>query len=150
MLEPFWIWGILGLVLIALEMLSGTLYILWFGIAALCLALLTYLLPALGIAWQLLIFAALSLGSLAVWKQFYRREKNNFNIGQSRSDEIGRTGIIIEPVSPRQNGMIEFAQGVLGSRRWEAVASEEIEAGVEAVIVAVEGNRLRVSRKTTY
>ena len=149
MLEPLWIWGILGLALIALEMLTGTLYILWFGIAALGLALLTYLFPALGTAWQLLIFAVFSLGSLAIWKQLYRREHDDSSIGQSRGEEIGRTGIITEPVSPRHNGRIEFAQGVLGSRQWVAIANEEIEAGVEAAIVAVEGNRLRVSKKTT-
>ncbi|WP_334108905.1 NfeD family protein [Methylobacillus sp.] len=149
MLEPLWIWGILGLALIALEMLTGTLYILWFGIAALCLALLTYLLPALGTAWQLLLFAVLSLGSLAVWKQFYRREKDDSSIGQSRGEEIGRIGIITESVSPRHNGRIEFVQGVLGSRQWIAIANEEIEAGVDAIVVAVEGNRLRVSKKTT-
>lgn len=149
MLEPLWIWGILGLALIALEMLTGTLYILWFGIAALCLALLTYLLPALGTAWQLLIFAVLSLGSLAIWKQFYRREKDDSSIGQSRGEEIGRIGIITESVSPRHNGRIEFTQGVLGSRQWVAIANEEIEAGADAIVVAVEGNRLRVSKKTT-
>ncbi|MCB5190089.1 NfeD family protein [Methylobacillus arboreus] len=148
MLEPLWIWGILGLILIALEMLSGTLYILWFGIAALGLSLLTYLFPALATAWQLLIFAALSLGSLAIWKQFYRRERDDSNIGQSRGEEIGRTGTITETVSPKQNGRIAFAQGVLGSREWVAIANEEIETGAEAVITAVEGNRLRVSRKT--
>lgn len=148
MLEPLWIWAILGLALIALEMLTGTLYILWFGIAALGLALLTSLAPSLAVAWQLLIFTVLSLGSLAIWKQFYRREHNDSNIGQSRGDEIGRIGIITVAVSPRQNGQIEFAQGVLGSRLWIAIANEEIEVGSEAVIVAVEGNRLRVSKRT--
>ncbi|MCB5185451.1 NfeD family protein [Methylobacillus gramineus] len=148
MLEPIWAWGILGLILIALEMLSGTLYILWFGIAALCLSLLAYIFPAIDIAWQLLIFTVLALGSLILWRQFYKKETTDSNIGQSRGDEIGRIGTITQAVSSKQNGRIEFAQGVLGSRDWVAIANEEIEAGADAIVVAVEGNRLRVTSKT--
>ena len=144
MLEPIWIWGILGLALIALEMLSGTLYILWFGIAALGLCALTYLFPNLGVTWQLVIFAILSIGSLAIWKQFYQRKQDDSSIGQSRGEEIGRIGIITQAVSARENGSIEFPQGVLGSRQWAALSDEEIAVGTEAQIVAVEGNRLRV------
>ncbi|SNS00827.1 hypothetical protein SAMN05192560_2200 [Methylobacillus rhizosphaerae] len=149
MLEPLWIWGILGLILIALEMLSGTFYILWFGIAALGLSLLTYLSPTLGIAWQLLIYAVLSLGLLAIWKRFYQRKSDDSSIGQSRGEEIGRVGTIVETVTQRQNGRITFAQGVLGSREWIAIADETIEAGNDAAIVAVEGNRLRVSKTSS-
>lgn len=147
MLEALWIWGILGLALIALEMLTGTLYILWFGIAAFALSLLTYTFPSLAPGWQMLIFAVLSLTSLFVWKHFYQRVRDDSNIGQSRGEEIGRIGIITAAVSAHQNGSIEFAQGVLGSRQWVAIANEAIETGAEAVVVAVEGNRLRVSKK---
>lgn len=147
MLEAQWIWGILGLALLALEMLTGTLYILWFGIAAFALSMLSFVFPDMAIAWQLLIFAVLSLTSLFVWKQFYQRVRDDSNIGQSRGDEIGRIGVITASISPRQNGSIEFAQGVLGSRQWVAIANEEIEIGAEAIVVAVEGNRLRVSKR---
>ncbi|MDP2248747.1 MAG: NfeD family protein, partial [Nitrosomonadales bacterium] len=34
-MESTWLWGILGLILLAVEMATGTFYILWFGIAAL-------------------------------------------------------------------------------------------------------------------
>jgi membrane protein implicated in regulation of membrane protease activity len=36
----------------------------------------------------------------------------------------------------------------MGSREWAAIASEDLEAGAEAVIIAIEGNALRVQRKT--
>ena len=68
MLEPIWIWGILGLVLLAAEMATGTLYILWFGIAALCMSAALALFPLMALPLQLLLFAVLALGSLAIWK----------------------------------------------------------------------------------
>jgi membrane protein implicated in regulation of membrane protease activity len=144
--EPVWIWGILGLILLAAEMVSGTLYILWFGIAALCLSVALWTFPAMPVSLQLFMFAALSLSSLAIWKLHDKRAGVHLRVGQSRSDEIGRTGTITEAVSPKQNGRINFAQGVMGSRDWAAIANEDIEVGAEAVITSIEGNALRVQR----
>jgi membrane protein implicated in regulation of membrane protease activity len=146
MLEIMWVWGILGLVLLAVEMLTGTMYVLWFGIAAILLAILTWLAPAMSIPLQLLLFVGLSIGALVVWRRNYKKHATDLHIGQSQGDEIGRVGTISETVSPKQPGRIQFAQGIMGSREWAAVSNEEIEAGTEAVIVAIEGNSLRVKR----
>jgi inner membrane protein len=146
-LEPIWIWGIVGLALLAVEMGTGTFYILWFGVSALCMSIGLWIMPTLPLAVQLFSFAALSLGSLAIWKMYYQKTDTHLRIGQSQSDEIGRTGTIIEPVSLKQNGRIKFAQGVMGSREWAAVATEDIEEGAEAIIIGIEGNAVRVQRK---
>ena len=72
MLEPIWAWGILGLILLAIEMASGTFYIFWFGIAALCMCAALWFFPGMPVSLQLLAFAALSLSSLAIWKLNYK------------------------------------------------------------------------------
>jgi hypothetical protein len=128
-------------------MATGTFYILWFGIAALCLSAALWLFPATSIALQLFLFAALSLSSLAIWRLNYKKTSTSSRVGQSQGDEIGRVGTIIEPVSLKKNGRIQFAQGVMGSREWAAIANEDIETGAEAVIIGIEGNALRVQRK---
>lgn len=147
MLEPVWIWGILGLILLAAEMATGTFYLLWFGIAALCMSVALAVLPLMPAAVQLFLFGVLSLGSLAIWKINYKKTSPHLRVGQSQGEEIGRIGTITETVSARHNGRISFAQGVMGSREWTAIADEEIEAGMDAVIVGVEGNALRVKRR---
>ena len=147
MLDIMWIWGIVGLVLLSAEMLLGTMDALWFGIAAVVLAVLTWLFPHMPWPLQLFLFSALSLGALFLWRRHDKGTSTDLHIGQSQGDEIGRVGIIIEAVGPRQNGRIRFSQGVMGSREWAAVADEEIEADAEAAIVAIEGNRLRVKRR---
>jgi membrane protein implicated in regulation of membrane protease activity len=144
MFEPVWIWAILGLVLLGVEMLTGTFYVLWFGISALLVSLLLWLFPALSLAWQLLLFSVLSLGSLAIWRTYYKQHSADLRIGQSQGDEIGRVGTIIEEVGPQKNGRIQFTQGLMGSREWAAVADETISPGSQATVVAVEGNSLRV------
>lgn len=142
-----WSWGLLGLVLLAVEMATGTFYVLWFGVAALIVSILTWLMPGISVSIQLLFFSIFSLGSLFVWQRFYKKSGHDLRIGQSQGDEIGRQGIIIESVGPARNGRIQFSQGVMGSREWEAVSEENIEAGGEAIIVAIEGNTLRVKSK---
>ena len=147
MIEPIWAWGILGLILIAIEMTSGTFYILWLGISALCMSVALFLFPDMSAVMQFFMFAALSLSSMAIWKLNYKKSGPDLRVGQSSGDEVGRVGTIIEPVSAKQNGKIRFAQGVMGSREWTAIANEDIEAGADAVIIGVEGNAMRVQRK---
>lgn len=146
MFEPIWAWGILGLILIAIEMASGTFYILWFGISALCMSVALFLFPGMSAVMQFFLFAALSLSSVVIWKLHYKKAGPDLRVGQSQGDELGRTGTIIEAVSPRRNGRIQFTQGVMGSREWAAISDEELEAGADAMIVGVEGNALRVKR----
>lgn len=145
-METEWIWAAVGLVLLALEMATGTFYILWFGVAALCLAVLTHFLPTLLVAYQLVIYAILSLGSLWWWKKHEKKIQVNARVGQAQGEEIGRTGVMINACSSKQNGMIRFTQGLMGSREWVAVSNMEIAEGEEARVVAVEGNTLRVEK----
>lgn len=146
-MEPVWMWGILGLTLLAAEMLSGTFYMLWFGIAAFIVAALLWLFPAMPLTLQLLLYTFLSLGSLFIWRRHYKKNSADSRVGQSQGDEIGRVGTVVQAVSMAQSGRIQFAQGVMGSREWDAVSDESIEAGSQAIIVAIEGNSLRVKKQ---
>ncbi len=146
MIEAMWIWGAIGLILLAVEMATGTFYVLWFGVAALCVAVAMWLFPNTSHAMQFAMFAVLSLGSLAIWRRYYKKTATHSRVGQAQGEEIGRIGTIIETTSPAQNGRIRFTQGVMGSREWAAVCDETIEAGSEATVVAVEGNSLRIRK----
>lgn len=149
MSQPIWSWAILGVVLLGLEMLTGTFYILWFGIAALCVSLLLALVPDATLQIQLLAFAVLSLTSLAVWRRKYGTRSPRSRVGQSRDDTIGKVGRITADVSPAQTGTIVFTVPVMSSREWTAIADEPLAAGETAEVVAVEGNFLRVKRATS-
>jgi len=144
MLEPAWMWAILGLMLLGAEMLTGTFYILWFGVASLAVALLLFVWPATPLSIQLLAFSVLSLSSLALWRTRYGKQSPPSRVGQSHGDAIGQIGKVSEPVSPQQLGRIVFTLPVMGSRDWVIVSDDTIEAGSGAEIVGIEGNYLRV------
>jgi inner membrane protein len=141
-----WIWCALGLILLATEIALGTVYLLWFGISALCMAGAVWILPNLPTGVQLAMFAALSASSLAIWKLNYKKNDTVYRVGQAQGEEIGRTGIVIEACGPNQIGKIQFTQGLMGSREWPAVTNETIAVGSEAKVIAVEGNSLRISK----
>lgn len=147
MTEFMWIWAVLGIVLLAVEIIvAGTLYALWFGIASFCVAGLLWLFPDTSYAIQFLVFAILSLSSLAIWRRFYKKNETHYRVGQAQGEEIGRVGEVVEATGPTQNGSIRFAQGLMGSREWVALSDEPIAVGSHASVVAVEGNTLRVSK----
>lgn len=147
MIDAMWIWGAIGLVLLAVEMATGTFYILWFGVAGLCVAVATWLLPNMPQAIQYAMFAILSLSSLAIWRFNYKKTETHSRVGQAKGEEIGRIGTVIETVTLKENGKIRFAQGLMGSREWIAIADETIEQGSDAIVIAVVGNTLRISKK---
>lgn len=146
MIDAMWIWGAIGLILLAVEMATGTFYILWFGVSALSVAIATWLFPSIPHALQFVMFAALSLSSLAIWRLNYKKTETHHRVGQAQGEEIGRTGTVIEACSPAHNGKIQFTQGLMGSREWAAVSAEAIEVGSTATVVAVEGNALRIKK----
>jgi inner membrane protein len=146
-MEPMWMWAALGIILLAVEMATVTFYVLWFGVAALSVAIAMWVYPGMSEAAQYTSFAVLSLGSLAIWRLNYKKTSKDTRVGQSQGEEIGRVGTVIETASLQQNGKIRFAQGLMGSREWTAIADETIEAGSDASVIAVVGNALKISKK---
>jgi membrane protein implicated in regulation of membrane protease activity len=148
-MDAMWLWAILGLILLGAEMASATFYLFWFGVAALVIAFSVWLIPSMSIKVQVFLFAVASLALILTWRQFFKKNAGDLRVGQSQGDEIGRVGTITEAVTPKQNGTIQFPQGVMGSREWVAIADENLEVGIDAAIIAIEGNALRVKRYTT-
>ena len=139
-----WVWGIIGIVLLGLEIATGTFYIVWFGVAALCTAAAVWLLPTMALSLQFVLFAALAVSSLAIWKLNYKKTETHARVGQAQGEEIGRVGTVINACGPNQTGLIRFTQGLMGAREWVTVSHQPIAAGTEARVVAVEGNALRI------
>lgn len=145
-IDAIWLWAILGIILLAVEVGTGTFDILWFGIAAIIMAFLLHFFPSLSehIAAQLIIYSLLSLTSLAAWRYYYKKNETHSRVGQSQGLEIGRVGTLLSDCGPSKSGKIRFTQGLMGAKEWPAVADNDVAKGSQAEVVAVEGNSLRV------
>ncbi len=102
-------WLLLGVVLIALEMAaSGGFYIIFFGVAAVVIALLDMIDLGGPLWFQLLLFSVLSIASL----QFFRNpimRRLRLEGGAADIDTLaGETGSVIDAMAPGGNGRVEL------------------------------------------
>ncbi len=98
----YWHWIVLGLLLVILEMLLPGFVLIWFGVGALLVGSLLYVIPEMSWQWQLLVFSIFSLTSVFAWRIW---SKNNLTddpesdiLNQRGRALIGRETLLIEPI----------------------------------------------------
>jgi len=113
----WWHWLALGLILIALEMAaSGGFYVIFFGIAAITIGAL-HVLDLAGPAWmQLLLFSALSIGSLILFRSPLMRWMQIDGPGRDVDSLVGETATPLEEILPAAVGRAELRGTVWSAR----------------------------------
>lgn len=119
-----WLWLALGILLIAVEILAPSFVVIWPGLAALCMALLTWLIPSLSGQSLIAIFAGLSIvllfGGRAIMARFEQEEPQTM-LNARGKNLIGREAKVLS-VDGTQ-GKVEI-DGVQWPATWEGVAPE--------------------------
>lgn len=133
---PWWIWILGGLALLALELLTpGGFFIIFFGIGALIVGLLSGL-GLLGTGWaEWLLFSAVSVVSLLLFRKplldwMKRREPQRPPVDSL----VGETAVVTEDVSPGGIGKAE-----LRGTSWNVRAREGLRRGQRARVERVDG-----------
>jgi membrane protein implicated in regulation of membrane protease activity len=140
----WWHWLLLGVVLIALEMAaSGGFYIIFFGIAAVVIALLS-LADVAGPVWfQLLLFSALSVASLMFFRNPIMR-RLNLEGGATDLDTLaGEFCTVLQSMPPGGNGRVE-ARGTSWSAR--NIGTTPLASGARCVVAQSERLTLLVKK----
>ena len=136
----FWDWLAFGTVLLILEVFGAGGYLLWIGLAAAAVGLLTYLLPDLPWAWQFFAFALLSLLTAVFW---WRRQRSAAKpsdvpgLNRRGSEFLGRTFVLHEAIVGGR-GKIKA-----GDTLW-LVSGPELPAGREVRVIGQDGVLLKV------
>lgn len=136
-------WWILGLVLLALEILAPGFIFLWFAIAAMLVGAIA-LFVDLSWQWMFVLFGALSLASLLVgrsWAMNRSRTEGDENLNRRGSRYIGRTFILSAPIEQGQ-GSLNIDDTV-----WR-VCGPELPEGTRVRVVRIEGVSLVVEETT--
>ncbi|SDH56823.1 NfeD family protein [Propionivibrio dicarboxylicus] len=139
----WWHWMVLGLCLAMAELAVPAFFLIWFGIGALLVGLVLLASPDLGIAVQLLLWAASSTALVIVWFR-YLRPATVSAVGSSTAHVTGEIGILVGDLGPDARGRVRFQKPVLGADLWECYADRPIRAGARVRIVAVEGSFVKV------
>jgi membrane protein implicated in regulation of membrane protease activity len=95
-----WNWLIVGVALMAVETFAPGVFMLWLGLAALIVGLLTF-----GIAWswqtQIIVFAVLSIAMVPLWRHFARRNARPTDkpfLNRRTEGLIGRVFTLEKPI----------------------------------------------------
>lgn len=140
----WWHWLIGGMIIMALELAVPSLFLLWVGLAAVLIGVLTGLLPV-PVAWQFFLWAVLSLAFMWLWFKVVRHPDRT-RAGQSQEGAIGMRGLLTRDITDLARGEVLFQSPVLGSDRWPATADGPIQAGERVYVVDVQGQLLKVAR----
>lgn len=142
----WWYWIVAGAVLILMELVVPSFFILWFGVGALLVALAMWLLPDLSLTAQIALWSGASLVMVALWFKLFASARLKSQSGTAQGEVIGEVGLLVSAVAPFQHGKVRFQKPILGSEQWNCMADDAIAAGERVCIVAFEGNSVKVAR----
>jgi len=97
----YWVWFILGVVLIIMEMVAPGVVFLWLGLAALATGFITVTASTLSWEVQFLTFAILSAVSIVAGRRFAARRLTSHDhpgLNARGSTYVGKTYVLAEPV----------------------------------------------------
>lgn len=138
--QPALFWLCLGGLLLITEMLGTAGYLLWSGMAALCVSLITWILP---ISWPIqgILFAILTVISAVFWHLWLKRgklSKEAENLNQKTHQLIGVHAVLL---SNTENG---FSRVKLADGSWRVYSDTPLLAGDKVTVTAIDGITLQV------
>jgi membrane protein implicated in regulation of membrane protease activity len=135
-----WNWLIIGVVLMAIETFAPGVFMLWLGLAALIVGLLSF-----GIAWswqaQIIAFAALSIAMVPLWRYYSGRNAKPTDkpfLNKRAEGLIGRVFTLDKPIVDGV-GTVKIDDTV-----WR-VSGPDAPAGSRVRIVSADGASLTVA-----
>ncbi len=135
-----WNWLILGLALMALELLAPGVFMFWLGLAALLVGLLSF---AIHPSWQLqiLMFAAFAAAAVPLWRRIARQkpgESQNPFLNKRADALVGRVFTLDKPII-NGAGTVRIDDTI-----WR-VAGPDAPAGSRVKVVQADGASLTVT-----
>ncbi len=136
----FWDWLGLGTVLLILEVFGAGGYLLWMGVAAAAVGILTFVLPAMAWTVQFLLFAVMSVLTAVYWWRRQRtvnRPSDQPGLNMRGQELIGRTFVVHDAIVEGR-GKIKVGDGV-----W-IVTGPDAGVGSQVRVIGQDGAILRV------
>lgn len=140
-----WHWLVLGIVLVIMEIFIPSFTIFWFGLGAVIVGVVLWLVPELSLAGQLLIWMVASCGFALLWFKYFKpRMIDKTFAGIAREAAIGESGQVIKVPAGERRGVVRFTTPVLGDDEWDFICEQQVAVGDRVFIKEFSGNTLIV------
>ena len=146
---PYWYWLVLGMLLVMAEIFIPSFTVFWFGLGAIVVALILWLLPDLAFSWQLFVWAIASIVFTVLWFKFFKPlMTDRTKAGISREAALGESGQVIKVPEEGRRGIVRFATPLLGAEEWPFICNQEVVSGDRVFVKEISGNTLLVEKRS--
>ena len=128
-------------ILLILEMNTGTFFMLGLGVAAIIVGIIDTFID-ISFTLELSIWMLLSILAIAAWFKWFR-EPPITESGQSNY-RLDTLGIVMEDIQPHSRGKVTFDTPVLGNTSWHAISKVDIDKDTRVQIVQINGQLIEV------
>jgi len=142
---PWWMWVVLGMVLLLGEVLTpGGFFIIFFGAAAVVVGLLKALGLELALSYEVMLFSLLSIMGLVFFRKPLQQKFRQLTPHLPVDEITGESAMAMEEIASGASGKVE-----LRGASWTAinVGSSPLAQGSECVVERVDGLKLNVRPK---
>ena len=123
-LEPSFLWGLFGLILIASEMVIPGFTIFFFGLGAWIVAAAGLLIPPLtgNFAWQAILWVTASVVSFALLRRKFKKLFQGTVLNRKTPDVLGDQALVLEDILPESPGRVRYR-----GTSWKAVSLTDVQ-----------------------
>ena len=141
----WWYWVILGVVLSIAEIFILGFFVIWLGISAILVGIISFFI-LFPLSYQILLWAVGSILLLWIWFGYLRGNSQtpDSKIGQSDCYK-GVKGKIIQKLDNQRYKAL-FDIPILGDREWIVESNDDLEVGDEIVSDTIYGQLLKVKK----
>jgi membrane protein implicated in regulation of membrane protease activity len=141
----YWHWILLGVGLVIAEIFLASFTVLWFGLGAVLVGVLLWLIPAMPATVQMLLWLLFSCGFALFWFKYFKpRMVDKTKAGISREAAIGEAGTVVRAPAEGGRGLVRFTLPVLGDDEWEFICEQPVQVGDRVHVKDFSGNALIV------
>lgn len=143
-----WHWLIFGMLLMAAEIFIPSFTIFWFGLGAICVALLLWLSPEVALSVQLTVWSLSTIAFAVFWFYWFKpRMQDRTKAGIAREAISGESGQVIRKPTDNSRGIVRFSTPLLGDDEWEFICNSEVVLGDRVFVIELSGNTLIVEKR---
>ena len=139
----WWHWVVFGLVLLLVELMTGTYMVLTMAIGAVLVGIMDSAFNT-SFTYEILSWMVYSLVGIVIWYTYLRNSTIDQR-GQS-SYKLDTLGTVNKEVKSNQRGEVTFDAPVLGNTTWVVTSDEELRVGDRVEIVEIQGQIIKVRR----
>jgi len=144
----YWYWLVFGMLLIIAELFIPSFTVFWFGLGAIIVSLILWLLPDMTVSWQLFIWAIASIVFTFLWFKFFKPlMTDRTKAGISREAVLGESGQVIKTPESGRRGMVRFTTPLLGTDEWPFICEQGVGVGDRVFVKDISGNTLIVEKR---